>query len=226
MSSKSSIKFDPSLVDEDEGHVIVITSAVMTGLIILSTSCRISMKLYHRMRLQAEDYFIVLGLVSAFAPGWTRDLTLKALNLSGNSVEFEAVTDGFGRHLQFLSNEQESRVRMWNQLGILFANLAIWAVKLSICLLILSLIRGAHYRSRWTIYGLMCITSIAHGCQTLVWAIQARPLAKLWNPKIPGKIASRRTLVNSIIAFTGMWKFSTRLVSHRRLGIYVLSKKS
>ena len=42
------------------------------------------------------------------------------------------------------------------------------------------------------------------GSQTVVWATQARPLRKLWHPEVPGTIRNRETLVNSIIAFTGM----------------------
>jgi hypothetical protein len=128
------------------------------------------------------------------------------MNLTGNVVEYEAVKCGFGRHLQFLSRDQEREVRMWNQLGILFANLAIWSVKMSICFFILTLIRDAHRRSRFVIYGLITITCIAHGCQTIVWAAQARPLEKLWHPEVPGTVAPKKTLIDSIIAFTGTWQ--------------------
>lgn len=126
------------------------------------------------------------------------------MNLTCNAVEYKAIKLGFGRHLQFLTREQEQPIRMWNQFGILFANLAIWAVKMSICFFILALIRGTHHRSQWIIHGLIAMTCLAHGCQTIVWACQARPLEKLWHPEVPGKVAPRRTLVDSIIAFTGM----------------------
>jgi hypothetical protein len=125
------------------------------------------------------------------------------MNLTCNAVEYEAVKLGFGRHLQFLTREQERSLRKWNQFGILFANLAIWSVKISICFFILSLIRGTHRRSQWIIYGLITITCIAHGCQTIVWATQARPLEKLWHPEVPGTVSSKKTLVDAIIAFTG-----------------------
>lgn len=102
---------------------------------------------------------------------------------------------------------------MWNQLGILFANLAIWSVKMSISFFILSLIRDAHRRSRIVTYILITITCIAHGCQTIVWAAQARPLEKLWHPEVPGTVASRKTLIDSIIAFTGRRLFTSSTTS-------------
>jgi hypothetical protein len=63
MSPNSSIYFDPSLVDKNGGYGIIVTAAIMTPLILLSTIGRISMKLYHKIPIRTEDYLIVLGLV-------------------------------------------------------------------------------------------------------------------------------------------------------------------
>ncbi|KAF2471482.1 uncharacterized protein BDR25DRAFT_261093 [Lindgomyces ingoldianus] len=189
MSTRSSIKWNPSLTDENEAYVVVIATTVMTALIILSTSMRIGMKLWCRLPLQIEDFLIVISL---------------GINLASNAIEYESVKVGFGRHLQFLTRDQERALRRWNQIALCLANLAIWSVKLSICFFILSLIRGTYRRSRWVIYGLITITCIAHGSQTIVWATQARPLEKLWHPEVPGTVRTKKTLVNSIIAFTAI----------------------
>jgi hypothetical protein len=89
------------------------------------------------------------------------------MNLSGNCVEFLSIKDGFGRHMQFLTDEQVMSVKMLNHLALFFASLALWTVKLSICFFILSLIRGTHQRSTRVVWVLVTMTSLAHGCQLI-----------------------------------------------------------
>jgi len=62
-----SIAWNPSLTDENEAHIIIIITAAMTALIILSTTTRIVMKLWYRMPILVEDVFIVISLVSPAA---------------------------------------------------------------------------------------------------------------------------------------------------------------
>ena len=64
MTTKSSIKWNPALTDENEGHVILIVTTIMTVLVILSTTTRIGMKLWSRTSLHIEDFLIMLSLVS------------------------------------------------------------------------------------------------------------------------------------------------------------------
>lgn len=85
-----------------------------------------------------------------------------------NVIEIEAVEVRFGRHLPFLTRDQEQKLRQYNQLTLCFVILGIWSVKLLIYLFILALIRGAHHRSRWVVYGLIIMACIAHGSQTVV----------------------------------------------------------
>ncbi|KAF2794308.1 hypothetical protein K505DRAFT_224421, partial [Melanomma pulvis-pyrius CBS 109.77] len=171
------IKFNPALIDENKGSDIVILTTVFTVLIILSTGGRIATKLCCKVKLRVEDYLIILAL---------------AFNLTCNALEYLAVEAGFGRHLQFLPRNQELTFRKWGQYAILFACLALWAVKISICFFMLSLIRGVHERARWVIWGLIVITTTTSACQAVFWGTQARPLKKLWEPQIPGKVASRK----------------------------------
>lgn len=92
---------------------------------------------------------------------------------------------------------------MWGQLAILFACLALWSTKISICFFILQLIRRTHKSMRYVAYALIAITSTTSTCQIILWALQARPLEKLWDFEVPGTIASKKQLVDSIITFTG-----------------------
>jgi len=68
----------------------------------------------------------------------------------------------------------------------------------------LSLIRGVHERARWVIWSLIVVTTITSGSQGVFWGTQAKPLKKIWEPATPGKLASKKLLVVSIITFTGM----------------------
>ncbi|EFY96806.2 hypothetical protein MAA_07619 [Metarhizium robertsii ARSEF 23] len=185
--SNGFIKFDPSLVDESNGSVVLVLCVVFSVLISISTTSRIAMKIATKAGLGAADYFIVIAL---------------AFNLTANVLEIQSVQSGFGRHLQFLTREQVLTVRRFSQYNILFANISLWAVKISVCFFILALIQGVHRRTAWIVYALIAITTTASTCQGIFWGLQASPLRKLWEPDIPGEVKSVKTLVTSIIAFT------------------------
>ncbi|KAH0594227.1 hypothetical protein MHUMG1_08066 [Metarhizium humberi] len=185
--SNGFIKFDPSLVDESRGSVVLVLCVVFSVLISISTTSRIAMKIATKAGLGAADYFIVIAL---------------AFNLTANVLEIQSVQSGFGRHLQFLTREQALTVRRFSQYNILFANISLWAVKISVCFFILALIQGVHRRTTWIVYALIAITTTASTCQGIFWGLQASPLRKLWEPDIPGEVKSVKTLVTSIIAFT------------------------
>ncbi|KID96775.1 hypothetical protein MAJ_07288, partial [Metarhizium majus ARSEF 297] len=185
--SNGFIKFDPSLVDESNGSVVLVLCVVFSVLISISTTSRIAMKIATKAGLGAADYFIVIAL---------------SFNLTANVLEIQSVQSGFGCHLQFLTREQVLTVRRFSQYNILFANISLWAVKISVCFFILALIQGVHRRTAWIVYALIAITTTASTCQGIFWGLQASPLRKLWEPDIPGEVKSVKTLVTSIIAFT------------------------
>ncbi|KAM4065028.1 O-methyltransferase [Hirsutella rhossiliensis] len=187
--SNGFIKFDPTLVDEDRGQDLLILCTVFSILIVLSTGSRVVMKLVTKVGLGTADYFIIIAL---------------AFNLTANILEIQAVQHGFGRHLQFIDRPHVLTLKRLSQYNILFANISLWAVKISICFFILAIVQNVHRRTKWVIYGLIAITTTASTCQGILWGLQAKPLRKLWEPDIPGEVASISTLVHSIIAFTAI----------------------
>ncbi|RYP02770.1 hypothetical protein DL765_010687 [Monosporascus sp. GIB2] len=118
-----------------------------------------------------------------------------AFNLAGNILEIRLVHVGFGRHIQFLTSEQGMSAKKLEQFIILFACVALWAVKISISFFLFSIVHDVHQRSRWVMYGLIGLTTLASISQGIVWGVQAQPLEKLWKPEIPGKLANPQTLV-------------------------------
>ncbi|KUI60906.1 hypothetical protein VP1G_08123 [Cytospora mali] len=189
MSDQSTIKFNPDLVDVNESSGGFILLTVFTILIVLSTGTRIATKLCYRLKHGIDDYMIIVAL---------------AVNLTANILEYQSINAGFGRHLQFLSSEQASTIKRLSEYTLLLADVSLWAVKISICFFLLSMIQNTYQLTHWVIYGLATLTTIASICQAVFWGLQAQPLEKLWNPEMPGRIANMHTLVVTIIAFTAI----------------------
>ncbi|KAI2601769.1 hypothetical protein GGR54DRAFT_634524 [Hypoxylon sp. NC1633] len=183
------IPLDHSLVDVSRGNDILVLSILFSVLVTLSTVSRLAVKAVTKIKPTAADIFIVIAL---------------AFNLTANVLEVQSVRSGFGRHLQFLTQEEVLRLKQLSQYNILFANISLWAVKISICLFIWTIVQKTHRRVRWVIYTLVALTTAASTCQGILWGIQARPLRKLWMPDIPGEVQSPKMLVDSIITFTAI----------------------
>ncbi|KAI1357429.1 hypothetical protein F5Y08DRAFT_324353 [Xylaria arbuscula] len=187
------IEFDPDLPDISIGQSIVVADAIFSVLILVSTGTRIISRLYSQAPFGIDNYMIIIGL---------------AFNLTTNALEFLSVHEGFGRHLQFLTDAQERSVRKYSQYNILFAVLSLWAIKISICFFILGLIKDTHNRSKWVLYGLVIVTTIGSVVQIIFWGTQATPLEKLWNPEVPGTYANPETLVITISTFTAIFSIT------------------
>ncbi|KAI0968499.1 hypothetical protein F4678DRAFT_464564 [Xylaria arbuscula] len=187
MSHNSSIQFDSNLEDRRDDSGLFAVLVLFTSLISLSTTARIATKLWHSIRYGLSDLFILIAL---------------AFNLTGNILEFLSLRQGFGRHLQFLTRDQELTLLMLAQFTLLFAFISIWAAKLSVAFFILSIIRGTHQRTRWVCYGLIALTTAAQFAQVIIWALQARPIEKLWKPEIPGVVASLNVIADATYALT------------------------
>lgn len=181
------ITFDPDLPDEDKGMSLYVLCILFSVLIILSTVGRVAMKLLTGLGLSAPDYFMIITL---------------AFNLAGNMLELQMLDAGFGRHLQYIERPEVLYLKQISQYLILMANIALWAVKISISLFVLHLIKGTHVIMTRILYALIVITTASSLGQAIFWGLQARPFHKLWNPDVPGTVQSIDTLVRSIIVFT------------------------
>lgn len=108
------------------------------------------------------------------------------LNLVANGFDYKATISGFGRHSRFLTIDEEIEAVKCAQLAVGIANWAIWAVKLSVCFFLLSIMRSVYSYYKWAVYTLIAITSSTALVGSILWGTQAQPLAKLWDPRIPG----------------------------------------
>lgn len=210
MSAQSVIEFNPELIDVDEGRGDFVLLTIFIILITLSTGTRLATKFDYRLKHGVDDLMILVALVRSFTiklpltlSFFVLTLACQAVNLAANIMEYQSLNDGFGRHLQFLSSEQAHAVKKSSEITILLANISLWAVKISVCFYLLSLIQNAYRRAHWVIYSLAAITTTASNCQAIFWGLQAKPLGKLWDPEIPGTLRNTETLVITIITFTG-----------------------
>jgi hypothetical protein len=107
-----------------------------------------------------------------------------------NGFDYKATVSGFGRHAQFLTVDQQVDAIKYSQFAVAVANWAIWAVKLSVCFFLLSIVRNIYRYYNWAVYALITITSITAVVGSILWGTQAHPLAKLWDPRTPGTRAT------------------------------------
>ncbi|MCJ1333929.1 hypothetical protein MMC10_010635 [Thelotrema lepadinum] len=175
--------FDPSIPDESHQSEIVAAVTVLMVAVVLTTAIRIITKLVCKFKLGWDDCFILLAT---------------AFNIVGDAFEYIATSEGFGRHIQYLTSDQKIQALKYGQLAILNAFFAMWSVKLSVCFFLLGIIRGTHKYFRIAIYSLIGLTTAASFIGCLLWGLQANPIAKLWDPSIPGTKTSPETFLVSV----------------------------
>lgn len=176
----SATAFDPSIPDESRSFELYATLTVVTVLLLTTTSLRIGSKLAKKIPITVDDYLIILGT---------------ALNLVGNGFDYKATASGFGRHEQYLSIIQRIDCAKFSQLAVCLAAFAICAIKCSICFFLLNIIKGTHHRFAIAIWILLAFTIVSTFISLLLWGLQAKPIAHLWDPRIPGTRSSEQSFV-------------------------------
>ena len=123
----------------------------------------------------------------------------------GDGFGLYAVQQGFGRHSKFLSLEAHIDAVKYVELTVLIAALAIWSVKISVGFFLLSLLQDTHKQFRRFVWGLMAFTTATTFVGVLLWGLQARPINKLWDPRVKGTRRSSHDFLNAAYVFFGMW---------------------
>lgn len=85
-----------------------------------------------------------------------------------------------------MTEDQLIHAVKYAQLAVIVAIIALWAIKVSICFFLLGIIKGTHIRFAWLIRILMAFTTATTFIAALLWGLQAHPLEKLWDPRVPG----------------------------------------
>lgn len=179
--------------DVSRASELYIVTSVFLAATVITTIARIVTKLAFRVRLGIDDLLIVIGSVCDNKTMEEKMMHqnialtgLKALNVVADGFDYKATASGFGRHAVFLSEDELIQAAKYSQLAVGIAIWAIGFIKLSVCFFLLNLIRGTHKRFRWAIYGMIALNVGFTLTGAILWGTQARPLARLWDPRIPG----------------------------------------
>ncbi|CAF9931902.1 MAG: hypothetical protein ALECFALPRED_005123 [Alectoria fallacina] len=194
---------DPISRQASRSYDLYITISVCTFALVTTTVLRIAAKVKYRLSLGWDDYFIILGT---------------CLNVVANGFNFQATASGFGRHAQFLTFDQLVKAEKYAQIAVIVAAIAIWAVKISICFFLLAIIKGTHAYFVWFIRIIMGFTTASQFVVSLLWGLQAKPLPKLWDPRIPGtRDSAKGFLVVIYIYYGNCLRHPTPTTSFREL---------
>lgn len=184
---------EDGIEDISRAYELYIVTSVFLAATVITTAARIGTKLAFGVRLGTDDRLIILGSVcnnksnnEKIENGKFLLTGMKALNVVADACDYKATASGFGRHAVFLSEDQLIQAAKYSQLAVGIAIWAIGIIKLSVCFFLLNLIRGTHKRFRWAIYGMIVLNVGFTLVGAILWGTQARPLARLWDPRIHG----------------------------------------
>jgi hypothetical protein len=184
--------------DGSQASKLYWTIGVLMTLLVLTTALRIWSKRVHRGGLQVDDWFILLGT---------------AFNIIANGFELHAVNAGFGRHSHFIRLPALVTALKYMQLGVVMATLAILSIKISVCFFLLALVRDAHDRFRIFLWSLMAFTTLTSFIGLLLWGLQARPIERLWDPRVKGTRRSSEDFLNVVYVFYAFNAFTDLVYS-------------
>ncbi len=94
---------------------------------------------------------------------------------------------GLGRHSFYLTPRQRMQASMYSVISQAFCIMALGFAKVSICISLLRIIRGA--KASWTRYALWGTVVLQFVVNTVVMIcllVQCQPTQKIWNQKSPG----------------------------------------
>ena len=102
----------------------------------------------------------------------------------------ELIFAGVGRHIYCLPKEKIPATVRWSIMAQIVNNIGIGLVKVSVCLCVLRLIDRGRKALNIFLWVLIAFVSASHFAQILLFFIQCRPMAAIWDPRIPGKCFS------------------------------------
>lgn len=195
----------PSDGDSSRAGTFIIIAAVTIGIAYLLTCARIYVRARIVRALALDDLFIVLSLVRKFS--YIRALLPFKFDsadekrseqiCSSVSLGFAIASTryGLGRHLHYIPLEQFIEAIKYIYLAEPVIILSGMFSRISICFLLLRIFVTSR---RWKIALWTFICFIAATCLscTLTLLFQCQPMAKFWNPFLPGTCWSPETQIN------------------------------
>lgn len=97
---------------------------------------------------------------------------------------------GMGRHIYCLRSEQILDLQKWALLSQIGVSITLGLMKISVCLFVLRVVDKARKGIAKALWLLIYFVALTHILQVIMYVIQCRPLAALWNRKVKGQCFS------------------------------------
>ncbi|MCJ1381729.1 hypothetical protein MMC17_004840 [Xylographa soralifera] len=158
--------------NEDIGYRLVAVAVATISI----ASIIVAIRLYVRVKIVRvvgwDDWLMLFSLV---------------LGIVAAATEIEAVSLGLGRHAYYLTVDQTTGAGEYEAISSAFSIMSLCFGKISICISLLRIIRGAGWRKlKLALYVTIIVVSIVNALVTIMTLVQCHPITKIWNPSIPG----------------------------------------
>ena len=171
--------------------MLLAVSYVLLCTAITAVALRLYVKLGLRNGVKSDDYTIVASLVSPkfrqsqpFGGPWLTVVQITAI--IGVGFETKFVLTGLGRHIYCLPPEQLLLVIKWSVISQIFNVIGIGLAKISVCLCVLRIIGWTRKYLATFLWVVIAFCAASHSAQVMLFLLQCRPMAAMWNPKIHG----------------------------------------
>ena len=182
--------------NQDKGPTLLISYWVLFGFAMICVLLRALVRIRIIRSVGWDDYLVFLATVSESSPRervdignrWEVDAS-QGLAIAIASFLVVLVRNGFGRHQIFLRQSQISFIVKFNYIGAAaFVNPSLALSRTSICIFLLKILQGSAARKRmFFLYFNMTLLVLTVGLTIGFIFGQCQPVAKIWNPEVPGK---------------------------------------
>ncbi len=100
------------------------------------------------------------------------------------------VVEGLGRHIWCLPPDHLSQALKWSTIAQICNVIGIGLAKISVTLCVLRIIDRTRTGLAVFLYAVIAFVSASHLSQVILFIVQCRPMAAIWNPHIQGKCFS------------------------------------
>lgn len=97
---------------------------------------------------------------------------------------------GMGRHIYCLRPEQVLDLAKWALLSQIGVSITLGLMKISVCLFVLRVVDKARRGIAKALWFLIYFVALTHILQVIMYVIQCRPLAAVWDKKVKGRCFS------------------------------------
>lgn len=171
--------------------MLLAVSYVLLCTAITAVALRLYVKLGLRNGVRSDDYTVVASLVS---PNFEKTSLVGAPSLTvfqiaaiiGVGCETKFVLTGLGRHIYCLPPEQMLSVIKWSVISQIFNVIGIGLAKISVCLCVLRIIGWTRKYLATFLWVVIAFCAASHSAQVLLFLLQCRPMAAMWDPRIRG----------------------------------------